>query len=627
MLARQIFCKKLLRYSSCSCVSVRRTQSASQHALDTVNFETRLPVSINRQQQRKPFAKNLFLGVFDHEFMYYPEPQTKERHTRFFEWLQPIEKYISEKLENPQNARKDDILSHLRDLGVFRAHVDEQHLGLSLNETELAKLVEVLSCFPWLGSYIVQNHIVPVHIISTLASEEQKAKYLPKIATGEIIPTVCYTESDGGINIRSINSTSELSDCDTHYTLNGEKSFVVNGHDSNLFLVFSQTGHSQAISSGHSVLSVFLVERDMNGIACKDIKNLVGLHNSPICTVTFKDTKIPKDNLLGDIKEGRNILIDSFAPGNRNTAPQAVGILRTFIKLLTKHVLERKHLDRNMHEYECIQEVIGRLSSSLYSMESMLYYTTGIIDTFENQDCTLEKAMVEMYCANECVTSIYEGLQIIGVESYLREKPYIQIFEDALSYTLFNSYNIDSNVYISLLGLQHVGKNLRQHIMKIRDPFNYPRHILNWVFGKEHQLNLCIADHLHPSLVNGSEILEKCITRLQTVAVLMLQRHGGEISDRQMELRRISELATKTFALITVLSRTSRAYCIGVRNADLDRQLAGIFAILTDNRIKAIADEIILGDSSNGDRLHKNIAELIYGKKDYFAEHPLTRTY
>ncbi|KMQ84570.1 acyl- dehydrogenase family member mitochondrial [Lasius niger] len=512
--------------------------------------------------------------------MYYPEPQTKERHTRFFEWLQPIETYISENLENPQSARKDDILSHLRDFGVFRAHVDEQHLGLNLNETELAKLVEVLSCFPWLGSYMVKNHIVPVHIISTMASEEQKAKYLPKIATGEIVPTVCYTESDGGINVHNINTMTVLSDCDTHYTLNGEKSFVVNGHDSNLFVVFSRSGHSQAISSGHGVLSVFLVERGMNGIACKDIKNLVGLHNSPVCTVTFKDTKIPKDNLLGEIKSGMNILVDSLAPGNRNIAPQAVGILRTFIKLLTRHVLERKHLDQNMYEYEGIQEVIGRISSALYSMESMLYYTTGM-DIYENQDCTLEKAMVEMYCANECVASIYEGLQIIGAQSYLREMPYIQFFEDALSYTLFDSYNVDSNIYIALLGLQHVGKNLHSHIMKLRNPFYFPQHILNWIFGKEYQLNLRIADHMHPSLVNGGTVLEKCIARLQTVGVLMLQRHGSEISDRQMELHRISELATKTFALITVLSRTSRSYCIGLRNANLDRQLASIFAILT----------------------------------------------
>lgn len=628
MLARRFLCRKLFSWhSSCGCVSARYTQSASQHALDTLNLETRLPVSVERQRQRQPFVKNLFLGVFDHEFTYYPEPQTKERHTRFFEWLRPIEKYVSESLENPQNASRDDILSHLRDLGVFRAHLDERYLGLNLNQTELAKLIEVLSCLPWLGSYIVKNHIVPVHIISTMASEEQRAKYLPRIATGEIVPAVCYTESDGGISIRNVNTATVLSDCETHYILNGEKSFVVNGHDANLFLVFSQSGLSHTISSGHGVLSVFFVERDTNGIAFESVKNLVGLHNSPVCTITFKDTKIPMDNLLGEIKSGMNILIDSLAPGNRNLAPQAIGILRTFMKLLTRHVLERKHLDRNMYEYEGIQEVIGRISTALYSMESILYYTTGIMDIYENQDCALERAMVEMYCVNECVSSIYEGLQIIGVQSYLRENPYIQMFEDALSYTLFDSYNVDSNIYIALLGLQHTGKNLRQHIMKIRNPFDFPQHILNWAFGKEYQLDLRIADHMHPSLVTGAGILETCITRLQTVAVLMLQRHGSEISDRQMELRRISELATKTFVLMTVLSRTSRAYCIGLRNADLDRQLANIFAILANNRIKTLTDEIISGELSNGDKLHKNIAELIYSKKDYFAEHPLSRSY
>ncbi|EFN62023.1 Acyl-CoA dehydrogenase family member 9, mitochondrial [Camponotus floridanus] len=627
MLARQFLCRKLLWHSSCSCVSVRYTQSVSQHALDTINFEMRLPTPITRQRQRQPFAKNLFLGVFDHELMYYPESQTKERHTQFFEWLQPIEKYLSQNLENPQSVEKDDILSHLKDLGVFRAHVDEQYLGLNLNQTELAKLVEVLSCFPWLGSYIVKNHIMPVHIISTMASEEQKAKYLPKIATGEIVPTICYTESDSGINFNNIKSMTILSDCDTFYTLNGEKLFVANGHDSNLFLVFSRSGHSQAISSGQSTLSVFLVDSDMNGITYKDIKNLVGLHNSSTCTVAFKDTIIPKDHVLGEITSGMSILIDSLAPGNRNLAPQTIGILKTFIRLLTRHVLERKHLDENMHEYESVQEVIGKISTALYSMESILYFTTGIMDMYENQDCTLEKAMVEMYCVNECITRIYEGLQIIGARSYLTEKPYIQILEDALSYTLFDSYNIDSNMYISLLGLQHMGKNLHQHIMKLRNPLEFPQHVLNWVFGKEYQLKLHIAEHLHLSLRNGGELLEKCITRLNTVGILMLQRHGSEISNRQMELHRISELATKTFALLTVLSRTSRAYCIGLRNADLDRQLANIFAILVDNRIKTLTDEITSGEWVNGDKLYKNIAELIYSNKDYFAEHPLSRSY
>lgn len=600
--------------------------------MDTVsNLEIRLPELKKKQPSRQPFVKNLFLGVFDHEFMYYPEPQTKERHTRFFEWLQPIEKYLAESMEDPQSVRRDDVLSHMRDMGVFRANVSEQHLGLNLNYTEQTRLVEVLSSFPWLGSYMVKNHITPLQIINLLATDLQKAKYLPRIVTGELVPTICFTEPENGLNINTINTIAAATDADTHWILNGEKAFVANGHDANLFLVFAQCGYPRVgyvtdTSTPYS-LSVFLVERDFSGITCKDVKSLTGLHNSPVCTVSFKDTKVPRENLLGAVRSDKNILIDMLAPGNRNIAPQAVGVLKAFVKLLTKHVLQRKHLDQNLHEYEGVQEVIGKIASTLYSMESMLYHTTGTIDIYDSQDCALEKAMVETYCANECVACIYEGLRIIGAQSYSRESPYIQSFEDALSYSLFDSSNIDSNTYIALLGLQHTGKHLHKHILRIRNPFNFPRHIIKWVTGKEYRLKLYIADHLHPSLMDGGKVLEECITKLQTASMYMLQRHGAGISERQMVQRRIAELATRTFALITVLSRTSRAYCIGVRNSEQERHMASSFALSTIDRIRVLAREIAEEEWNNGDQCHRTVADLIYNKKEYFAEHPLTRTY
>lgn len=533
---------------------------------------------------------------------------------------------MSECMKDPQNVRRDDVLTHLRELGVFRACVDEQHLGLSLNHTESAKLVEVLSCLPWLGCYMVKNHIVPVHIISTLGSDELKAKYLPRIATGELVPTVCFTEPGNGINTHNINSTAALSDCNMYWILNGEKTFVVNGHDANLFLVFSHCGHSHKISTTGN-LSIFLIEREFGGVTSKDVKNLIGLRDSPVCTVVFEDTKVPKGNLLGDVKSGTSMLIDILAPGNRNLAAQAIGMLKTFTKVLTRHVLQRKYLNKNMHEYESVQEVIGKIASALYGMESMLYYTTGIMDTFENQDCTLEKAMVETYCASECVAHIHEGLQLIGAQCYLKDNPYIQFFEDALSYTLFDSYNIEANTYIALVGLKHLGSNIYEHIFKLRNPFNFPKYILKWIMGKEYRKSLKIADHLHPSLVLGSKELEKCITRLQASTVLLLERHGIDIPERQMELRRIGELATRTFALSTVLSRASRSYCIGLRNHVYDQYMAHSFAILSIDRVQTLADEIIEGEFNNGDKFNKTVAEVMFSKKNYFAEHPLNRTY
>ncbi|EZA57234.1 Acyl-CoA dehydrogenase family member 9, mitochondrial [Ooceraea biroi] len=588
----------------------------------------RLPVASKKGPQREPFMKNIFLGPFDKEILYFPEPQSKDRHTRFYEWLQSIERYVSDNLKDPQNVNKNEVLSHLRDLGVFRSNVEEQHLGLRLNHSEQAKVVEVLSALPWLGSYMVNNHIAPLNVMYNMATADQKAKYLPKIATGECVPTVCFTEPDGAINTDNINTMAMLSECSEYWVLNGEKALVANGQDSNLFIVFGQCNHHPFVNPKHSTFSVFLVERNFSGITCESVNSLVGRrpHNH-ISTITFKDTKVPKENVMENATSVMKVLVDFLAPGNRHIAPQAIGTLRNFTKLLLKYILQRKHLNRDLHEYEGIQEVIGKTASTLYGMESALYMTTGMMDLHENQDCALENAMVETYCASECVARIYEGLQIIGAHSYLRENPYMEILEDALSYTLFDSYNLESNTYIGLLGLQHSGKYLREHIFKLRNPMYHPDHILRWLFGKDEQLKLDLGDHMHPSLSMGSELLEKCLARLQTCTWVLLKEHGKEVTNRQMDVRRLSELATRTFVLIAVFSRASRAYCIGLRNAEMDQQAAGSIAILTLDRIKVLAEEIQSTQFNNGDRFHKKIAELMFNKKDYFAEHPLDRSY
>lgn len=628
MLARRLLCKKQVWHAApYNCTVVRWTQSASQHLPESLNLEVRLPATRKKQPQRQPFVKNLFIGKMDHEFMYYPEPQTKDRHQQFFEWLKPIESYMTECLEDPGGATKSEVLARLRDLGVFRAHVDERYLGLCLSQTELAKLLEVLSYLPWLGSYFVKNHILPTRVIAALATDELKAKYLPRIVTADAVPAMCLTER-GGLNTRDVTTTAMMSDCNTYWTLNGEKTFVVNGRDANLFLVFALGCYSnQPPNLTEQILSVLLVERDFGGIEFKENDTLGGQRDSSVCTVTFKDTKVPKGNIVGGLGCGMNVLVDLLAPGNRYVASQAVGVLRAFAKLLTTHILQRKHLDRDMHEYETVQETVGRVATKLYGMESMLYMTTGMSDAFENQDCAIENAMTEAYCANACVDSIYEGLQIVGPPSYLTENPYMRVLEDALSYPLFDSYNVDSAMYISLLGLQHTGKNLREHVFKMRNPFDHPRYIMRMFFNTDQRLDLRIAEHLHPSLMDGGTVLEKCLAMLANASMRLLHRHGREIAERQMELRRLYEMSTIVYALIAVMSRASRSYCIGLRNAEQERHVAGSFAVFTLDRVRVLMSEIDSGEMNNGDRLHKDIAALMYSKRDYFAEHPLNRTY
>ncbi|KAG7197483.1 hypothetical protein KM043_013331 [Ampulex compressa] len=284
------------------------------------------------------------------------------------------------------------------------------------------------------------------------------------------------------------------------------------------------------------------LERDFGGITCTSVQDTIGQKNVAMCTIKFEDTLIPMENELGDVHTTNNILLDLWAPGKQNMSGQAVSILRNFLNMLIKHILPRQHLDKNMYEFESIQNTISKIAASLYSMESVLYLTNGMIDTYNKQDVDAEKAVTELYCATECVKSIYEGLQIIGAQSYLKESPFIKQFLDALALVTFEGYNIDTQVYIALLGTQYAGKNF-----------------------------------------------------------------------------------VRTYVLIATLARASRSYCYGVRNANYERQLALALSYNTHQRIKVLASEIEVGEIYNSNLAYEQIAQVMFEKKEYFAEHILRR--
>ncbi|XP_015177374.1 PREDICTED: acyl-CoA dehydrogenase family member 9, mitochondrial [Polistes dominula] len=618
MLTRKI-CHNGRRYiPTCIYMSKRNIQNIDD--IDVYEAKTKLSVPSAKLTKREPFVKNLFLGKFDFELMAFPEPQSVDRYNQFFEWIKPIENYMSS--VNRNELSKKEAFQALKDLDVLRARINSKYGGLDMSDAETVKVLEILVSVPWLATCFIKNNLMPIDLISKFGNEWQKEYYLPKIGNGELLPTVCITEILTGPNMKNIETEASLSKCDKYWTINGRKEFVTNGIDSNLFLIVARSEEKNLPM--HQSLSAFLVESKHGGITCSNAINTMNQREIHLCTVDFKDTCIPKENLLSELCDGNNVLLDVYAPGTNRIAGESIGILRNFLSLMNKNILGRKHLDKNMHEFEAIQEIVGHISSRLYCMESVALFTSSLNDIYDGQDLEIEKAITENYCSNECVKQIQKGLQVIGVESYMENNPYMQLYQDALGLSLFDGSSIDEKIFIALLGLQYVGKDIHEDIKKSRNILQNPLYMFKQ-FMSHKKVNLNLFEYAHLSLKVACTAIEEAIEILVNTSALLLDVYGSEISSKHIVLQKFADIVIQLYVAITVVSRASRSYCTGMRNNDQERYIAVYVARQMHKSIQLLKDDIQECCVLYSDRALDTVSKSAFENKGYMCEHPLIR--
>ena len=331
-----MFSQKFLlnKISSLKCSHTMKRYLKEAITLPPISQETKLALPREQKPERTSFLRALILGKIDSETFTYPE-QTSPRYEDYYKWINPIENYISNCVNKKMDKR--EILDNIRELEVFRTHINDKYFGLTLSNTETLQLVEVLSNLPWLGTYVLKNHIIPVEIINKYGSESQKLEYLPRIISGDIIPTVCIYEGGYGTNINSIK-TLMMQQTDS-WILNGEKEFVVNGINSNLFLVFAKYVAPVTGKIKPDSFSLLLVERDFGNISDTNVCDTIGRHETPTCTIKFEDTVVPHKNIIGTPGDALGILMEYLKPGRQHITGQAISILRNFLNLIIPEII------------------------------------------------------------------------------------------------------------------------------------------------------------------------------------------------------------------------------------------------------------------------------------------------
>uniref|UniRef100_A0A7P0T7Z1 Acyl-CoA dehydrogenase family member 9 n=1 Tax=Homo sapiens TaxID=9606 RepID=A0A7P0T7Z1_HUMAN len=486
----------------------------------------------------RAFAKELFLGkIKKKEVFPFPEVSQDELN-EINQFLGPVEKFFTEEVDSRKIDQEgkipDETLEKLKSLGLFGLQVPEEYGGLGFSNTMYSRLGEIISMDGSITVTLAAHQAIGLKGIILAGTEEQKAKYLPKLASGEHIAAFCLTEPASGSDAASIRSRATLSEDKKHYILNGSKVWITNGGLANIFTVFAKTEVVDSDGSVKDKITAFIVERDFGGVTNGKPEDKLGIRGSNTCEVHFENTKIPVENILGEVGDGFKVAMNILNSGRFSMGSVVAGLLKRLIEMTAEYACTRKQFNKRLSEFGLIQEKFALMAQKAYVMESMTYLTAGMLDQPGFPDCSIEAAMVKVFSSEAAWQCVSEALQILGGLGYTRDYPYERILRDTRILLIFEGTNEILRMYIALTGLQHAGRILTTRIhelkqAKVSTVMDTVGRRLRDSLGRTVDLGLT-GNHgvVHPSLADSANKFEEntyCFGR--TVETLLL-RFGKE---------------------------------------------------------------------------------------------------
>ncbi len=506
-------------------------------------------------------ARNLFFGEIVEENLF-PFPVIRERDR---ELLTPMVEAISDFLTPKQDdfrrfdaeaEQPAEYVQALRDMGLFSLIIPEAYGGLELSNAAYARVLSESSKHDSSTSLTIGAHSsIGMKGLLLFGTEEQKARYLPRLATGELIAAFCLTESGAGSDAASIR-TKAVRNEDGSWTLDGEKIWITNGGIAGFYTVFART------DSPAGKMSAFLVEAGWPGVAHGPHEDKMGIRASATNTVSFSGVRVPPENLLGEEGRGFKIAMAILNNGRTGLGGGAVGGMKTMIRMAAAQARDRRQFGRPIAEFGLVREKIAQMTVDCFAAESTVWMVAHYIDS-GYEDYSTEAAISKVFASEAMQRAAHEALQIAGGNGFMRDFPYERATRDSRILTIFEGTNEILRLYIALQGLKDVGNSLKELKTAVSGIFNDPIKGFG-VLSSYAERRLAratgigadrIVNQLHPRLRNVAEVYERYTRQLAGASEDLLRRHGKDVTEQQYALKRIGDLAIDLFVGLCVLSR------------------------------------------------------------------------
>jgi len=473
-----------------------------------------------------------------------------------------------------------ELLRKAGELDLLRLEIPEVYGGLGLDKASAAYVFEQIGMNPSFGGSIGAHTGIGTMPLLYFGTAEQKAKYLPRLANGELIGAYCLTEPGSGSDALAAKTTAVLTPDGTHYVLNGRKMWITNGVFADLFTIFAKVDGTK--------FTGFLVERTMGVVAGPNEPKL-GLDGSATCELILDDVHVPVDNVLGTIGEGHKVAFNTLNLGRVKLGSRNMSAAKASLANAAQYARERRQFGKPIGEFGMIKHKLAEMAIRIYVCDAMVYRTLGDVDrALADVDpadgakvlATIEQFAVE--CSINKVASseilayvVDEALQVYGGNGYSREFPAERPYRDARITRIYEGTNEINRMIIPT-------RILKQGIPAEPAPG-----------GSGERGVLSAAKRLTIAMLTG-----------------VAEAHGERARDQQQILAHIADAIIDGYAIESVLARTEKLTARDPDGAKLAADMASVYIADAADRIVHAAKQVANALGDHGAATRDRIAPL-----------------
>ncbi|HEY3615849.1 MAG TPA: acyl-CoA dehydrogenase family protein [Candidatus Sulfotelmatobacter sp.] len=513
-------------------------------------------------------------------------------------WANDVEPHL-EAIRQQKPGIALNVLRKSADLGLTAVAIPERFGGMEMDLASVMIVGEHLGRDGSYGSWHSAHTGIGTLPILFFGTEEQKQKYLPRLAKAEILAAYALTEPLAGSDALAIRTRADLSPDGKFYVLNGQKMWITNGGAADLFTVFAKVGE---------LFTAFLVERNFAGVSSGAEEHKMGMKGSSTTAVYFDNVHVPVENMLGEIGRGHIIAFNILNLGRLKLGPGALGAAKNVLAVSLKYAKERKAFGSAIAAFGAIQHKLAEMAIRIYVVESMVWRVVGLIESqlkASPQDKTdvsrTELKAVEEYAAECSIIKVYasemldyvvdEGVQIHGGYGYHQDYLVERAYRDSRVNRLFEGTNEINRLLIPGMLLKRAARGQLALLPAVQGV----------VSGKSSKI---------PSSVDSDEEA-RLVHNAKQIALLAIgianQKYGTELPKRQEVLMSLADIIMEVLAMESTWLRSRKSE--GAGGGANAAEMCTVFLPEAMDRVE-ISCRNVFGACLDGEALRRNMSTL-----------------
>ena len=512
-----------------------------------------------------------------------------------------------EKIEHKEFSVTRDLLKKAGELGLSAVEIPEAYGGLEMDKVTAAVIADHIAKYAGFATTWGGHTGIGTLPIVYFGTEEQKQKYLPRLATGEIVGAYALSEASSGSDALNCRARAELSPDKKHYVLNGEKMWITNAGFADLFTVFAKVGGEK--------FTAFLVERNFPGFSIGAEEHKMGIRGSSTCPIILNDCKVPIENVLGEIGKGHVIAFNILNVGRFKLGAMCVGGARLSLENAIAYAKQRKAFNKTIADFGMVREKLAQMATLIYVGESMIYRTVGMMDAAlaevdksagdaakqtlkAIEEYAVECSIIKVWGSEMVDYVVDETVQIYGGYGFVEEYPAERAYRDARINRIFEGTNEINRLIITGFLLKRAMSGQLALMPAIKG-------LMDEVLSGPSS-----TGELEGLLAEERTLVQKAKKLGLFAAGAATQKYMQAIQDQQEIMGAIADMVIEIYAMETALLRALKI--VGQKseaNAALPIAMTRVYLSQSMEKIESAARRIIAA-VADGDMLRTQLAIL-----------------